>query len=295
MKQVVGSGADGKGKGSVFTGYRDGHVFKFRGIRFAKPPVRFAYTQGPLLEAGDAEKGVMALTAGADCSQPVGEVLSGSSEDCLFMNIWTPGLPSTPAASCPKITKKRGDKKERLRPVMFYIYGGGGIAGSGKNPNTDGGNLASRGDVVSVSINYRLGNLGTLPFADGVHRGNYALSDMVAALEWVKLYIRDFGGDPDRVTVFGASAGAVGVHALLASPKAIGQGLFHRAILKSNPAGLPRNGNFAHLAFPNVEKEVATATARVLKELGCENSTTPVECLRGLDHLKLVNTATKYT
>lgn len=150
--------AVGVGNGTIMTGYRDYHTWKFRGIRYTSAPQRFTYSTVPLLETGV----VNATLAGADCSQPIGEVTAGSSEDCLFMNIWTTQLPPMAAAPGP----------QALKPVMVYFYGGGLTTGSGKNPNTDGTNLASRGDVVVVSVNYRVGILGFLPFNDGVHNGN---------------------------------------------------------------------------------------------------------------------------
>lgn len=259
---------------TLATGYRDLHTFKFRGLRYAKTPARFAYAS-PYLEPGE----VQAVTAGADCVQPVGEVKNGSSEDCLFLNVWTPHLP-----------RMAGATKEELKPVMVYLYGGGFTSGSGKNPNTDGTNLASRGDVVVVSVNYRVGNVGFLAFDDGVHNGNYALSDMVAALEWVKQYIQYFGGDADRVTLFGESAGAQGTHILLGSPKA--KGLFHRAIMQSDPQGYPRNGKFSWMQYDSIEHAYNTSTRRVLTESGCLNATDKVKCLNKLSGFQLVNLTT---
>jgi carboxylesterase type B len=263
------------GENTLMTGYRDAHTWKFRGIRYAKTPKRFGYSTEPFLEGGE----VSAISPGADCVQPIGEVKNGSSEDCLFMNIWTPHLP-----------RMAGVKKEELRPVMLYLYGGGFTSGSGKNPNTDGTNLASRGDVVSVSINYRVGNIGFLAFDDGVHNGNYALSDMVTALEWVKLYISYFGGDPDRVTLFGESAGAQATHILLGSPKAAG--LFHRAIMQSDPQGYPRNGKFSWMTYDTIEDAYNGGTQRVLNLTGCLDADNQILCLEKFSGFDLVNLTT---
>lgn len=259
----------------LLTGYRDYHTWKFRGVRYAEKPGRFAYSRvSDFSESGEVD----ATEAGADCSQPIGEVTSGSSEDCLFANVWTPYLP------------RMGDqdKKSQLKPVMLYLYGGGLTSGSGKNPNTDGTNLASRGDVVVVSVNYRVGSIGFLNFNDGIHKGNYGISDMVTALEWVNKYIKYFGGDPERVTLFGESAGALGTHIVLGVPKA--KGLFHRAIMQSSPDGYPSGGKFTE--YPNydtVEHNYETTTKTVLREAGCLNETDQVACLRKLNGFELVS------
>jgi carboxylesterase type B len=269
VRQTVGN--------KVLTGYRDYHVWKFRGVRFADTPARFTYSKVASFE-GEGE--VDATTAGADCSQPVGEVKNGSSEDCLFANVWTPYLP------------RSGDTtdKSKLKPVMLYLYGGGGVSGSGKNPNTDGTNLAARGDVVVVSVNYRVGSIGMLNLNDGVHNGNYGVSDQVTALEWVNKYIKYFGGDPDNVTLFGESAGALSTHVLLGVAKA--NGLFHRAALQSSPDGWPgaRPGKIvATPYYDSLENNYKTTTAQVLEQAGCLNATDKVACLGKLSGFELVN------
>ncbi len=258
------------------TGYRDLHTWKFRGLRFAERVERFTYSK---VQSFDEPGEIDATTAGADCSQPVGEVKNGSSEDCLFANVWTPYLP--PLA---------GAKKSQLKPVMLYYYGGGYTSGSGKNPNTDGTNLASRGDVVVVSVNYRVGSVGFLAFNDGVHKGNYIISDLVTALEWVHKYIQYFGGDPDRVTIFGESAGAGNVHVLLGVPQA--QGLFQRAIMMSSPDGYPLAGKFGWSQYNSIEKEYNSTTKKVLKQAGCLNATDQIACLGKLSGFELVNLTT---
>lgn len=258
------------------TGYRDYHTWKFRGVRFADTPERFTYSKvKSFAESAD----VSALNAGADCSQPIGEVTSGSSEDCLFMNIWTPFL-----------APKDGARKSELKPVMVYFYGGGLQSGSGKNTNTDGTNLASSGDVVVISVNYRVGSIGFLAFADGVHNGNYGVSDMVTALEWVNKHIHNFGGDASKVTIFGESAGAQSTHLLLASPKA--KGLFHRAIMQSDPEGYPINGQFTWTQYFQPADVYDAVTTRVLSQAGCSNATDPIACLSKLSGFDLVNLTT---
>jgi para-nitrobenzyl esterase len=146
------------------------------------------------------------------------------SEDCLFLNIWTTG--------------KKGDNF----PVMVWIHGGALTRGSGAVDVYDGSALAKKGTVV-VTINYRLGPLGFLAHPELTAEspqhaaGNYGLLDQIAALQWVRTNIAQFGGDPDCVTIFGESAGSLCVNALVASPLA--KGLFHRAIGQSGTAFRP--------------------------------------------------------
>lgn len=251
------------------TGYRDYYTWKFRGVRFAPEPDRFEYST-VLDDTGSHS----ALVAGPDCLQP-SEASADMSDDCLFLNIWTPHLP--PSAGAPAA---------RLKPVALYIFGGGFTTGSGNNPNQDGTNMASRGDVVVVSLNYRLGNLGFLAFNDSIHNGNYAIGDMVTALEWISKNIKYFGGDPARVTIFGESAGASAVHDLLASPKA--KGLFSNAIMESDPGG-PFTEYFVE--YMSVEKSYETYTLSVLSEAGC-NVSDAIGCLRALNGTTLATLST---
>jgi para-nitrobenzyl esterase len=139
------------------------------------------------------------------------------AEDCLYLNVWTPAKAAT----------------DKL-PVMVFVYGGGFRVGSSAMPTYRGDGLARKGAVV-VTFNYRVGVLGFLAHPEltkeAKSSGNYALMDMIAALEWVKRNIAAFGGDPGRVTIFGQSAGAVAESYLMASPRA--KGLFHRVIGES--------------------------------------------------------------
>ena len=150
------------------------------------------------------------------------------SEDCLSLNVWTPELDGG------------------RRPVMVWVHGGSFVSGSGAGGLYRGGMLAREGDVVVVTINYRLGLLGFLahpaledPGQTWLHGekwsgiGNWGLADQVAALQWVHDHIAGFGGDPGNVTLFGESAGGMSVAALLGVPAA--RGLFHRAIVESGP------------------------------------------------------------
>ena len=201
----------------------DSKIRIFKGIPYAAPPVGQLRWKPP--EPAQNWDGVRKATEfGARCMQ--GRVFedmvfrdSGPSEDCLYLNVWTPAESST----------------ARL-PVMFWIYGGGFVAGASSEPRQDGETLARKG-VVVVSFNYRLGVFGFFSHPDltkeSPHHasGNYGLIDQAAALAWVQKNISAFGGDPDNVTIFGESAGSFSVSALMASP--LSQTLFHRAIGES--------------------------------------------------------------
>ena len=259
----------------VYTGYRDAFAWKFRAIRYAPQPTRFEHSTP--FEPNEATA-ITALTSKADCLQPVGEVQSGSSEDCLFLNVWTTHLPP-----------RKGGRaiKPKLKPVMFYIYGGGFTSGTSNNGNADGTNLASRGDVVVVTPNYRVSTLGWMAFDDGVHNGNYGLGDLINALNWVQKYIKDLGGDPTRVTIFGESAGAMLVRALLASPKA--QGLFYAAISMSGPTGLSGNEHGSTSYYNSIESEFEGTSKAILDKMGCLNATDRLACMREVNATELIN------
>lgn len=202
-----------------------------------------------------------ALDYGSSCAQG-----SSGSEDCFFLNVWTPYLPN------PKSSQKH------LKPVMFWIHGGAFTSGMGSDPTFDGGNLASRGDVVVVTINYRLGTLGFLALDDGETNGNYGLADQSSALEWVRRNIQDFGGDPDRITIFGQSAGAGSVRALLASPKSRGE--FAGAIMESNLGGLAYGTTYSK--YYSIAQEVEVVGNAIVEEANCTNASSQIECLRSL-------------
>ncbi|HTS10484.1 MAG TPA: carboxylesterase/lipase family protein [Candidatus Limnocylindrales bacterium] len=201
----------------------DGKVRIFEGIPYAAPPVGELRWKAP--QPVENWEGVKKTTEfGARCMQ--GHVFSdmvfrddGPSEDCLYLNVWTPA-------------KSAGENL----PVMVWVYGGGFAAGATSEPRQDGEVLAKKG-VVVVSMNYRLGIFGFFAYAglaaESGHNaaGNYGLLDQVAALEWVHRNIKEFGGDADKVTIFGESAGSFSVSALMASP--LSRGLFERAIGES--------------------------------------------------------------
>ncbi len=209
----------GRVRGSMRAGV---HVFK--GVRYGAPTCgrnRFMPPMAPAPWAGVRDALAYGAAAPQSRSHPV------TSEDCLFLNVWTRGL---------------GDGGRR--PVMVWLHGGGFRAGSGSSATYDGVNLCNGGDVVVVTINHRLNIFGSAYLAelagdDFAASGCTGMLDIVAALEWVRDNIEAFGGDPDRVTVFGESGGGRKVSTLLAMPDA--KGLFHRAIIQSGAVLRVRN------------------------------------------------------
>ncbi|KII88155.1 hypothetical protein PLICRDRAFT_161014 [Plicaturopsis crispa FD-325 SS-3] len=257
----------------TFTGFRDARSFRFLGIPFAAPPVgdlRFAPPQ-----PYTGSKNLSALSYGPACIQAsigLGIPSENTSEDCLTLNIFTPSLPGAQSGT----TKK---------PVAFWIYGGAFSSGTGSDAIYDGGNMqvgwASRGDVIVVTINYRLGLLGFLASATALN-GSQAIQDQVAALKWVSEHIESFGGDPKRVTIFGESAGAQSVAALLGSSAA--KGLFSAAISQSNPIALP-------YATRNVYSKAITPAVASALNCTATSETAIVQCLRAVPAADFVSTA----
>ena len=211
-------------------GVDEGGLSVFRGVPFAQPPVGALRFRPP--QPAEPWSGVRVCdTFGFVAPQPQGQAMAGQgtaeeqNEDCLFLNVWTPAC------------------DDGARPVMVWIHGGAFVTGSGSGAFYRGQHLAARGDVVVVTINYRLGALGFLAHPDLLDEetgasGNWGLLDQVAALQWVQANIHLFGGDPTNVTIFGESAGSMSVSCLVGSPLA--QGLFRRAIAQSGgPNGVP--------------------------------------------------------
>jgi len=190
-------------------GARSGDVLSFKGIRYGAPTRRFRAPERPASWRGVRD----ALQYGAACPQ---RGLDGEtqSEDCLFLNVWTPALSGH-------------------RPVLVYIHGGAYNTGSGSSALTDGARLSAHGDVVVVTLNHRLNAFGYCYLA--AHgfpdSGNAGQLDLILALEWVRDNVAGFGGDPSCVTVFGQSGGGAKIATLMAMPAAAG--LFHRAATMS--------------------------------------------------------------
>ncbi|APP86736.1 carboxylesterase [Xanthomonas hortorum pv. gardneri] len=198
-------------RGGALRGYRDQGICVFKGIPYGgdtamrrfQPPVH----ETPWQDVRDAS------AFGASAPQP--KASEPTSEDCLFLNVWTPGL-------------RDGSK----RPILFYIHGGGYTTGSGSDPLYDGVRLCKRGDVVVITVNHRLNlfgylslaQLGDARFADS---GNAGQLDLIQALQWVRQHAAEFGGDAGNVTVFGQSGGGAKIATLMAMPAA--RGLFQRA------------------------------------------------------------------
>ena len=254
---------------NVFTtnSYYDQASFRFEGIPYANPPERFTYST---MYSGDST--LNATAYGPECIQS-GVPEPYGSEDCLYLNIYTPYIPQNGTAST-----------EGLKPVMFWIHGGAFTSGAGSQ--SDGGNMASRGDVVIVTINYRLSTLGFLALEDGQTNGNFGIADQILALDWVRQYITAFGGDPSRITIFGQSAGAGSVRAMLGSEETIGK--FAAAIPMSNLAGSDYATTYS--LYYTIPEEVSVAVDPILEEIGC--STTSAEdaltCLKNYDAYSLV-------
>ncbi|XP_064621091.1 carboxylesterase 5A-like [Lineus longissimus] len=254
----------------------------FRGIPYAEAPVGELRFKRPVSKAY-FNNGFNATAYGDGCPQAfamefmdISHIFS-TSEDCLSLNIYAP------------TTANATNKK----PVMVFIHGGSWVVGASRQ--YDGRPLAAYGDVVLVTINYRLGPLGFLNTGDSNGRGNNGLFDELLALHWVKDNIGDFGGDAGVVTVFGESAGGVETSLHAISPLSAGKGLLHRAIPQSGAAIFPTPDHFAIVQNP-LEK------AKVLADfLGCTTTDNQamVECLRSkspenlMEKGNLVSTAEK--
>lgn len=171
---------------------------------------------------------------------------------------------------------------------MFWIHGGAFTGGTANDNTFDGGNIVSRGDVVLVAINYRLTTLGFLALNDGVTNGNFGLADQINALDWVRAHIQDFGGDPDRITIFGQSAGAGSVRAMMASPKAVGK--FANAIPLSNLGGI--NYGTTYSLYYTIDEEVQAAANAILAATHCTDAPSQVDCLRAVPATTLANVNT---
>jgi para-nitrobenzyl esterase len=245
----------------VVRGARDGQTWTWKRVPFAAAPVgplRFR----PPAPAACPSAPVAATALGPACPQLDGAAVVGD-EDCLQLNVWAPAAASPP------------------RPVMVWIHGGGNAIGSAVDPFYDGRRLAEAGDVVLVTTNYRLGQLGFLGHASFAAesatggQGTLGLLDQVAALAWVRDNIAAFGGDPANVTIFGESAGARNVCSLVAMPAAAG--LFHRALMQSGAC-----------KFLPTRQAAEQTAANVATAVGCGAASDVPACLRALPAATLI-------
>ncbi|XP_077986665.1 fatty acyl-CoA hydrolase precursor, medium chain-like [Glandiceps talaboti] len=231
------------------------HVFK--GIPYAEPPVGELRFQ-PTIPKTSWEGDYNAKFQRPACPQkempllPLNETID---EDCLHLNVYVP-IPVPDNAA-----------------VMVWIHGGAFYIGSGADTYYDGIPFVAINDVILVTINYRLGALGFLSTGDSVIPGNFGMLDQIEALKWVQNNIAEFGGDPKKVTIFGESAGAMGVSFLVLSP--LSEGLFQRGIMQSGTA-------LAEAEFQSDKKRVNELAHGLGKLLNCEKETSEelLECLR---------------
>lgn len=246
-------------KSGTVQGIIEGEVTIFKGIPYAAPPLgEFRWRPPQPVKPWD---GILdADNYCSNCAQggwgaAPGTIQEGSSEDCLYLNLWKP------------VNVQTGAKL----PVMVWIHGGGFTGGSGAGAITSGEEFAKQG-VILMTFNYRLGRLGhfAFPALSKEHpdepKGSYAFMDMIAALQWVQENISAFGGDPDNVTIFGQSAGGVAVHSLLKIPDA--RGLFHKAISQSSGGrdgvltGRPISKNNVNALYPVSAETIGANFAR---------------------------------
>ena len=248
----------------------------FRGIPYAAAPVGDLRWRPP--QRAERHHGILDATKfAAHCPQPAGSFGQASTtEDCLFLNVWAPNRRGDDDRDDRRGDRDGDDDHDHfdfgLRPVMVWIHGGALV--TGESDDYDATRLVEQGNVIVVTINYRLGELGFLAHpaltaeSPDHASGNYGLMDQQEALRWVHRNIFFFGGDPTRVTIFGESAGGLSVHSQLQSPGSAG--LFHRAIVQSGAY---------QLSQPTLTAAETTGTTFATNS-GCTDQT--AACLRAL-------------
>lgn len=263
----------------------------FRGVPFSRPPVgewrwrrprsptpyERSYWNATYSRPGCAQ--ICETLRKKYCCAPV------TSEDCLYLNVWVPHRLLEKSKSNSVFgedhyvvrRKYRSGNSDSLA-VMFYIHGGGFHIGAGSALLYDSRYLANRGDVVVVTTNYRLGVMGFLAQADD-NSVNFGIFDQIRALKWIKKNIANFGGNPNKVTIFGQSAGAESIAIMMASPH--GAGLFQQAIIQSEPWSVP------YRTLPEAKR----FGDKLAKTVGCEPRN--MTCLRSISTSKLLKAGEK--
>ena len=249
------------------TGLLVGNQYRFLGIPYAEPPLGDLRFKPP--KPGGTFENLEATAYGAICVQTsfdwdsIGEIIG--EEDCLFLNVFTPQIP------------KPGTHQAHLRSVIFWIHGGDFSVGSSNQ--YDPSDLVKQ-DIVVVTFNYRLGAFGFLNFGNTVLSGNMGIRDQIQALTWTNKYIKGFGGDPSKITIFGDSAGGISVHALHLSPLA--EGMFVGAIAQS--------GSMLNIrCIPEISKDWRISV-NLAKEFNCSSlllDLAMLDCLQYLSYERL--------
>ncbi|CAD6887572.1 unnamed protein product [Tilletia caries] len=253
---------------TTYTGYRDLLGFRFGAIPYAEPPARFEHSVPLISDQSvhaqlDDSFSALGTTRDQQCPQTSGTTYDYSEDGCLLLNIATGWLPNAEGTGT----------KPPLRPILFWIHGGGLTSGAGIDGTFDGTGLSARNDIVVITPNYRLGTLGWLAVSDNTSPGlvgNFGLGDIISALKWVRAHAATFGGDPDRVSIVGQSAGAQIVQLLLQCKAA--EGLFESAAVMS---GRPWDQANRRLTRVEAEKPSSAGGANglaVLDSLGCSPS-----------------------
>ncbi|XP_019873364.2 esterase E4 [Aethina tumida] len=251
----------GQIQGTIIASRLGKQIYSFRGIRYAKAPVNELRFQPPV--AVEKWDGVLNATLdGPLCPQPTDQPIS---EDCLFVNVYSPKIP-------------KGSEKPS-QPVLVYIHGAGYKTNGGAS-NWVGPHYLLDQEIVLVTFNYRIGTLGFLSTGDKEAPGNVGLKDQVLLLKWVRDNIASFGGDPNCVTIMGYDFGAVAVTLHLVSPQS--QTLFHKAIAMSG-------SSLGNWPVPHNQMDLAKKQAKLL---GCPEDTSAniVKCLRGKTYSEISDT-----